>query len=86
MLQETIYERKKVGQLERGFYFIRTARAVWDRVQIVDRTRSCVRIFYMGVEHYRIRRKGRTFWKTRRVRCVQSLPIKWIIEARPYTL
>lgn len=86
MLQETIYERKNVGQLKLGFYFIKTSRAVWDRVQIVELTRSCVRIFYVGVEHVRIRRHGRTYYRTRRIRCVKSLPIKWIVEARPYTL
>lgn len=81
MLQETTYERKKVGLLTKGFYFIRTTRAVWYRVQIVDRSRRCVRIFYMGVERYRTRR-GR--WRTRRLRCVRDLPIRAIIETRRY--
>ena len=81
MLQETTYERKKVGLIRKGFYFIRTTRAVWSRVQVVDRSRSYVRIFYMGVERYRVRR-GR--WRTRRTRCVEKLPIRAIIEARRY--
>lgn len=84
MLQETTYERKKVGLLKKGFYFIRTTRAVWSRVQIVERSRNSVRVFYMGVESYRVQRGRRRFWKTRRVRCVRDLPIRAIIEAKAY--
>jgi len=81
MLQETIYERKKVGLLRKGFYFMRTTRAVWGRVQIVGRSRRYVRIVYRGVERYRTRR-GR--WRTRRLWCTEDLPIRAITEARRY--
>jgi len=81
MLQETVYERKKVGLIRKGFYFIRTTRAVWSRVQVVSRSRSYVRIFYMGVERYRVRR-GR--WRTRRLWRTEELPIRAILEARRY--
>ncbi len=81
MLQETIYQRKKVGLLRKGFYFIRTTRAVWSRVQIVNRSRHRIRIFYIGVERRRSR-NGR--WHTRRLQCVETLPIRAILEARRY--
>ena len=81
MLQETIYTRKRVGLIRQGFYFIRTTRAVWSRVQVVNRSRHYVRIVYMGVERYRIRRYK---WRTRRVRLTEKLPIRAILEARRY--
>lgn len=81
MLNETVYERTRVGLLKKGFYYIRTTRAVWSRVQVVERSRHYVRIFYMGVERYRTHR-GR--WRTRRARCIKDLPIRAIIEARRY--
>ena len=81
MLQETTYERKKVGLLKKGFYFIRTTRAVWCRVQVVDRSRHRVRILYRGIERFRTRH-GR--WRTRRLWCTEKLPIRAIIEARRY--
>jgi len=81
MLQETVYERTKVGLLRKGFYYIRTTRAVWSRVQVVGRSRNYVRIFYTGMKRYRVRRGG---WKTRCWRCVEDLPIRAIIEARRY--
>jgi len=81
MLQETTYERQKVGLMKKGFYFIRTTRAVWSRVQVVSRSRHYVRIFYMGAARHRTRR-GK--WQTRRWRCVEKLPIRAIIEARRY--
>lgn len=80
MLQETVDERKSVGLLEKGFYYIRTGRAVWGRVQIVDRTRRSVRIFW--IETRRHRRRGK--WRTRRLRCIEDLPISTIIVARRY--
>lgn len=81
MLQETTYEKQRVGLIKKGFYFIRTTRAIWSRVQVVDRSRNYVRIFYIGVERYRARH-GR--WRTRRKRCMEELPIRAILEARRY--
>lgn len=85
MLQETTHERKNVGSLGRGYWYIKTARAVWDRVLIISRNRHYVRILYTGVKRYRVRhRNGYTFWKTRSMKFVEDLPIRWIVEARIY--
>lgn len=77
MLNETTYERTKVGLIKKGFYYIRTTRAVWSRVQVVDRSRNYVRLFYTVV-----RRRRR---KTRHLKRVEDLPIGTIIEARRYS-
>lgn len=76
MLQETTYERAKVGLIKKGFYYIRTTRAVWSRVQVVSRSRHYVRIFYTVAKR---RRR-----KVRHLRCVEDLPIWAIMEARRY--
>lgn len=81
MLQETIYTRKRVGLIKQGFYFIRTTRAVWSRVQVVSRSRRYVHVVYMGVERYRTHRYK---WRTRRVWLTERLPIRTILEARRY--
>lgn len=81
MLQETIYKRKKVGLIKRGYYYIETARAVWDRVQVVSRNNRSVRIFYVVVKRYRKHNK----WKTHHLRCVEDIPIRFITVAREYT-
>ncbi|KKN52382.1 hypothetical protein LCGC14_0612990 [marine sediment metagenome] len=72
MLQETVYQKKSVGLLKKGFYHLRTAKAVWSRVQVVERSHQYVRIFYTR----RIRRK--------RQRIVQKLLISTILEAKRY--
>lgn len=82
MLQETVYERTKVGLLKKGYYYIRTTQAVWERVQVVDRSRRFVRIFYIVIKRYR--KRGQ--WRTRYLRCVEDLPIHMIVEARRYCM
>lgn len=81
MLQETVYKRKRIGLLTKGFYYIRTTRAVWSRVQVVSRSRRYVRVLYVAIERYRARH-GR--WKTRRVLRTEDLQIWTITEARRY--
>lgn len=73
MLQETVFQGKRVGLIRKGFYYLRTTRAIWGRVQVVERSRHTVRIFYT------ISRRRR------RIRCVEDLPIQAIIDARRYT-
>jgi len=80
MLQETVYERTKVGLLRKGFYYIRTIRAVWGKVKIVSRDAHHVRIFYTVVKRYRNHGK----WKIHNLRCIEDLPVHTIIEARRY--
>ena len=77
MLNETTHEGKKVGLLKKGFYYIRTTRAVWSRVQVVSRSRHAVRIFYVLAGRYRGKRR-------RCLRRVEDLPIQSIVEARRY--
>lgn len=84
MLQETTYKRKDVGLLKKGFYYIRTARVVWDRVEIINRSSHFVCLLYLAVERYRVRRGRHVFWRTRRAMRTVKLPIKWIISARRY--
>jgi len=77
MLQETVHQKQRVSLIRRGFYYIKTTRAVWSRVQVVEHSRRYVRIFYVV-----IRRQGK--WKTQRIRRVEKLPICSIVEARRY--
>jgi len=75
MLQETVYKRKRVGLLKRGFWYIETTRAIWDRVQIISRSRSYIKILYIEVA-----RRGKR--QSRRV--IKELPIRTITTAREY--
>jgi len=83
MLQETVYEKKSIGLLKTGFYYIRTTRAVWCRVQVVARSRRYIRILYLATERRRVRNG---WWKTHRVLRTEELPIWAIVEARRYVL
>jgi len=83
MLQETVYKRTRVGLLRKGFYYIRTTRAVWERVQVVSRSGRVVRIFYIVMKRYR-KRGGKLRIKYQR--CVEDLPIHSITEARRYCM
>lgn len=74
-LQETVYQKKHVGLICKGFYYIRTTRAVWSRVQVVERSRRYVRIFYIRWDR----------WRRRPIRCVEKLPLRAIVEARRYS-
>ncbi len=79
MLYETVYQKKCVGLISKGFYYIRTTQAVWSRVQVVERSRYYVRIFYTITQRSR-RRQGKGMTR----RCVERLPIATIVEARRY--
>ena len=77
MLQETTQERRSIVLLEKGFYYhIRTSRAVWSRVQVVERSRYYIRVFYMVMQRRRRKRQL--------VKRVEDLPVLEIIEARRY--
>lgn len=82
MLNETVLVQKRVGLLKKGFYYIKTTRAIWSRVEIISRSRHCVRILYTGIRRSRTPR-GR--WQTLRVWLTEDLPIHWIIETRRYS-
>lgn len=81
MLQETVEERKTFGLLIEGHWYLRTTKAIWDRVQIVGRSRRTIRIFYILTQRYRKRGK----WVTKRRRCIEEIPIHIIQDAQRYT-
>lgn len=80
MLNETTEERRVFGLLTEGNWYIRTSLAIWDRVQIVGRSRRAIRIFYTISKHYRKRGK----WIVKRKRCIEEIPVHTIQEARRY--
>lgn len=80
MLQETTVERKAFGLLTKGSWYIKTSRAIWDRVQIIGRERRAIRIFYTLTRRYRKRGK----WIIQRKRRIEEIPIHTIQDARRY--
>ncbi len=81
MLQETTIERISFGLLKEGHWYIKTPKAIWDRVQIIGRSRRAIRIFYTFTKRYRKRGK----WITHRKRCIEEIPVHIIQEARRYS-